>query len=256
MERRRRSANEVEGDREARSIALALGRVVRDARRRRRLTQAQLGAAVGLRRSRISEIEGGLATGTPLVVWVRLGMVLQRPLAMAFSRDLEPALPADAGHLAGQELVLRMARRTGRLGQVELPTRPDDPALSVDVCLHDDTNRTLILNEIWNRFDDFGQAARSTDRKIAESHALAVGLGDERPYRAAACWLLVDSGPNRALVARYPEVLAARFPGSSRAWVQALTEGGPVPNEPGLAWIDLRANRLVPMRRRTAADRG
>ena len=78
MERRRRTINEIEGDREARSIAIGLGRVVRETRRRRRLTQSALAGAVGLRRSRISEIERGLAAGTPLIVWVRLGMVLGR----------------------------------------------------------------------------------------------------------------------------------------------------------------------------------
>ncbi|HSK53599.1 MAG TPA: helix-turn-helix domain-containing protein [Clostridia bacterium] len=256
MERRRRTTIEIEGDREARSIAIGLGRVVRETRRRLRLTQSALAGAVGLRRSRISEIERGLATGTPLIVWARLGMELGRPLAMAFSRDLAAPLPTDAGHLAGQELVLRLARQTGRTGLFELATRPLDPRHSVDACFRDDPNRTLILNEIWNRFDDLGRAARSTDRKVAEAEEIAIGLGGDRPYRVAACWLLVDTAANRALVARYPEVLRARFPGSSRAGVRALTEGGPVPREPGIAWIDLRSNRLVPMRhRRTPGHR-
>jgi transcriptional regulator with XRE-family HTH domain len=256
MERRRRTSNEIEGDREARSIALGLGRVVREARKRLRLTQSALAEAVGLQRSRISEIERGLATGTPLIVWVRLGIVLKRPLAMGFSRDLEPALPADAGHLAGQELLLRLARETSRTGLVELATRPLEPAHSVDVCLRDDPDRTLIINEIWNRFDDFGRAARSTDRKVADASGIAIGLGGDRPYRVAFCWLLVDSAANRAVVARFPEVIRARFPGSSHAWVRALNDGGQVPLEPGIAWIDLRTGRLVPMRhRRTRGPR-
>jgi transcriptional regulator with XRE-family HTH domain len=248
VERRRRTSHEIEGDREARSIALSLGRVVRDARKRLRLTQAALAEAVGLQRSRISEIERGLATGTPLIVWVRLGIALRRPLAMAYSRDLEPALPADAGHLAGQELLLRLARETSRTGLVELATRPLDPAHSVDVCLRDDPNRTLIINEIWNRFDDLGGAARSTDRKVADAAGIAIALGGDRPYRVAVCWLLVDSAANRAMVARFPEILRARFPGSSHSWARALSEGGPVPLEPGIAWIDLRTGRLVPIR--------
>jgi hypothetical protein len=67
---------------------------------------------------------------------------------------------------------------------------------SVDVCVRDDANRTLILQEIWNRFDDFGRAARSSDRKAAEAAELAIGLGSERPYRVALCWLLVDNAAN------------------------------------------------------------
>lgn len=249
MERRRRTTRQLEGDREAISIAATLGRVVREARRRLRMTQEQLGQAVGLRHSRIGEIERGEALGTPLLVWVRLGIVLGRPLAMSFSRDLEPRMPADAGHIDGQEFVLRLARTCGRHGSFELPTRPYDPSLSVDACIRDDADRTLILNEIWNRFDDLGRAARSTDRKVAEAAEIAVGLGGEQPYRVAHCWLLIDTAANRTLVARYPEVVAARFPGSSQAWVRSLTDGGPVPMDPGLAWIDLQGRRLVPLRR-------
>jgi transcriptional regulator with XRE-family HTH domain len=247
MERRRRTRLELEGDRETRSIALSLGRIVRDARRRVRWSQEQLGVKVGLKRTRIGEIERGEATGTPLIVWVRLGIVLRRPLAVSYSRDTEAPL-SDAGHLDGQELVLRLSRATGRTGTFELPTQPDSPSRSVDACVRDDDERTLILHEIWNRFDDFGRAVRSTDRKVSEAAALAALVGGDVPYRVASCWLLVDNAANRAMIARYPEVFAARFPGSSLKWVEALTEGGPVPNESGIAWLDLRAGRLVSMR--------
>jgi transcriptional regulator with XRE-family HTH domain len=249
----RRTRDQVEGDREARSIAASLGRVVREARRRRRWTQARLGASIGLSHSRIGDIERGHGTGTALIVWARLGAVLDRPLAAAFSRDLDPATPADAGHLAGQELVLGLARATGRRAWFELPTRPADPRLSCDVGIRDDSHRTLILCELWNRLDDLGRAVRSTDRKVAEAVELAVGLGGERPYRVRSCWLLVDTAANRRLVARYPQVLATRFPGSSREWVRALSGDSPAPVNPGIAWIDLRAGRLVPMRRRPAS---
>jgi hypothetical protein len=142
-----------------------------------------------------------------------------------------------------------MARATGRSATFELPTRPESPLSSVDVCIRDDPNRILILNEIWNRFDDMGRATRSTDRKVAEAETLAAAIGGDKPYRVAWCWLLVDSAANRALVARYPEILNTRFPGSSFRWVRALSAGGPVPAEPGIAWFDVRAGRLVALRR-------
>ena len=246
----RRTRHQAEGDREARSIAISLGRVIREGRRKRRWTQARLGEAVGLSHSRIGDIERGDGLGTPLIVWVRLGAVLDRPIAMAFSRDLEPPTVADAGHLAAQELLLGLARAAGRTGTFELPTRPADPSHSTDVAIRDDSNRLLILVEIWNRFDDLGRAVRSTDRKTAEARQLANVVGRDRPYRVASCWLLVDTAANRRLVARYPEVLSARFPGSSQAWVRALTDGGPAPALAGLAWVDTRAHRLVPVRRR------
>ena len=250
MERRRRTQLDIAGDREARSVALALGRAVREARGKIRWSQEQLAAKVGLKRTRIGDIERGQATGTPLIVWVRLGIVLRRPLAIAFSRHLDPE-PADAGHLNGQELLLRLARATGRATIFELPTRPASPSSSVDVCIRDDPHRTLIVNEIWNRLEDFGRAVRSTDRKVTEAAAIASLIGGDDPYRIASCWLLVDNAGNRAIVRRYPEILAIRFPGSSLAWVRALAEGGPVPAEPGIVWLDLGAGRLVPLRRRS-----
>ena len=97
MQRLRRTQFAIDGDRETRSLALSLGRTVRDSRRRMRWSQEQLAAKVGLKRTRIGEIERGEATGTPLIVWVRLGIALRRPLAISFSRDLEAMTPSDVG---------------------------------------------------------------------------------------------------------------------------------------------------------------
>ena len=243
----RRSISLVEGDLESRNLARTIGREVRTTRRRRRMTQAQLGDRVGLSRSRISEIERGEGRTATLETWVRLGIVLGRPLGMSFARDLVPQ-PSDSGHLEAQELVLRHALASGRGRTFEMPTRASPTAPSVDVALRDDRERALVLAEIWNRVDDLGRGARTTDRKLVEAEAVAIAIGHGRPYRVVGCWLLVDTAANRALVSRFSEVLRVRFPGSSRAWVAAFTGGGPVPERPGLAWVDLRGDRLVPMR--------
>jgi len=50
------------------------------------------------------------------------------------------------------------------------------------------------------------------------------------------------------MLRRFPEVFAARFPGSSLKWVDALINGGPVPHPAGIAWLDLSASGLVPIR--------
>src|SRR3972149_417997 len=57
--------------------------------------------------------------------------------------------------------------------------------------------------------------------------------GAEGPYRVAACWVVRPTRRNRELMARYPEVFAARFPGSSLGWVRALAEGTAPPQQPG-----------------------
>ncbi|TAK01891.1 MAG: XRE family transcriptional regulator [Chloroflexota bacterium] len=247
----RRSEAAIQGDALSAAIAATLGREARATRRRRRHTQQQLADLIGISRSRYADIERGEGATAPLETWAKIGAALGRPLAAAFSRDIEAPEPRDAGHLAAQELVLRLARSHGRPASFELPTRPADPARSADVGLRDDAAGALILIEIWNRLDDLGATARAADRKVVEAsaHAAAAG-GDAGPYRVASCWLLVDTAANRHLVARYPAILRTRFPGSSLRWAAALTNGMAPPLEPGVAWIDPRAGRIVPLRLR------
>jgi len=252
MDRHRRTRFEVDGTIEASSIAGSLGRELRLTARRRRLTQGELGRRVGLSGPRIGEIQRGQGASASLETWVKLGKAIGRPLAVSFSRDIDAPEARDAGHLAAQELVLGLARRHGRRADFELPTSPSDPARSIDVALRDDDARALIVVEIWNRLDDLGGAARATSRKAVEAEGPAMIAARTGPaYRVALCWLLVDTAANRRLVARYPEVLKTRFPGSSFAWARCLTEGSPPPNDAGLAWIDPRSNRIAPLRIRT-----
>lgn len=245
----RRTGFEVDGSVEAAAIAGSMGRDLRTTARRRGLTQAEIGRRVGLSGARVGEIQRGQGASASLETWVKVGKVIGRPLAVSFSRDLEPQEPRDAGHLAAQELVLALARRHGRRADIELPTRPADPARSIDVALRDDPARALLVIEIWNRLDDFGAAARATTRKAAEAEGPAViAAGAGPPYRVAVCWLLLDTVANRRLVARYPEIIRSRFSGSSVEWVRCLADGGPPPIEAGIAWIDARSGRIVPLR--------
>ena len=249
MDRHRRTGFEVDGAIEASSIAGSLGRDLRTTARRRRLTQAELGRRVGLSGPRIGEIERGQGATASLETWVKLGKAVGRPLAVSFSRDIDVHEARDSGHLAAQEFVLGLARRHGRRADFELPTRRSDPARSIDVALRDDAARALIVVEIWNRLDDVGEAARATSRKTVEAEGPAMIAARTGPaYRVAVCWLLVDSAANRRLVTRYPEILQSRFAGSSFRWVRCLTEGSPPPDEAGLAWIDPRSRRIVPLR--------
>ena len=227
-----------------------LGADVRAARLRRRLTQARLGERTGIARSTIGAIERGRGAGHTLETWQRLGVALDRPLLVLLTRDLLIE-PADAGHLRMQELVLRLGRIAGYRGTFELATRAADPARSADVGLRDDAGRRLVLVECWNTIGDFGAAVRTTNRKLAEARDLGVAMGGERPYLVAACWVVRATARNRLLFRRYPEVLAARLPGSSERWVRALTDRAePPPLESGLVWCDVGSTRLFAWRRR------
>ena len=217
-------------------------------RKRRRLTQRQVGELVDVARSTVSAAESGRGAGLTLETWQRLGLAVGRPLKVELQRDpLEE--PADAGHLAIQELILRLGRTAGYRSTFELPTRPDDPRYSVDVGLRDDRQRRLLLVEAWNTFRNVGASVRSTNRKIAEADGLAAAIWGEERHEVAACWVVRATRRNREFIAHYPELFASRFPGSSARWAQALTVGSKPPAEPGLVWCDVNATRLFAWRR-------
>ena len=249
---RHKPANaELEDTGRARLIAGTLGQDLNVARRRGRLTQAQLGRRIGLSGARIGELERGDGATASLAVWVRLGEAIGRPLVATFSQESEEPEPPDASHIAAQELVIHLARQHGRQTDVEPPARPAGHSRSIDVVLQDDVARALIRVEIWNTLTDLEAAVHSTSLNVPESAGPAmVAARDEPQYRFATCWLLVDTGANRRLVVRDPEILESSFPGSSVRWARCLVEGVPPPTELGLAWIDPRGRRIVPFRRR------
>lgn len=252
-----RHAAEIAGMREAVALAATLGGTVRTSRRTRGLTLDALAPRVGTSRTRLSEIERGDGTGSPLSLWIALGVALGTPLAVAFSRPLgQERQPSDTGHLEIQEHLLGLAAVTGRHGTFELPTHPNDPARSTDVGLRDDRHRTLIQAECWNTIGDLGAAVRSTKRKQveAEAHAIATQHDGQDPYRVTSVWVIRASATNRSLLAQYPHIIETSFPGSSRAWVVALTQGGPPPIKPGLVWFDPSTRRLIEHRTARTVD--
>jgi len=249
MPRRVRSSAEIVGRREAMAIGATLGGQAKASRRAKRCSIAQVARRVGMSVARLSEIERGLGARAPLETWVALGIALDRPLAVTFSRSHDGAStgPLDAGHLEIQEYILRLARATGRPGTFEVPTRPSDPRRSTDVGIRDPAFRTRILAECWNNFGDLGAAIRATRRKQFE--AAAAWPED----RIATVWIVRATAANRDLLDRYPAIIDAAFPGSSRRWVRALAEGSPPPREPGVVWYDPGTRRLIERRRATIA---
>ena len=155
----KRSRVSVESARRNKEQLAQLGGEVRRTRERRNWTQTQLADRAGISRHIVGRIERAV-TNLDVDVLQRVGIALDRRLEIRFGRDaLEQ--PVDAGHLAMQELVLRVGRACGYDGSFELPTRPAEPWRSVDVGLASPQRRILILNECWNTFGDVGASARS-----------------------------------------------------------------------------------------------
>jgi transcriptional regulator with XRE-family HTH domain len=248
--RHRPTATARETRRLSEAVAASLGQQVRVRRKRLGLTQERLAVRVGVHQTLISRIELGRGRAVPLETWVALGGALGQPLAVTFTRPLDQTRgPSDAGHLKMQEALLRLARETGRPATFELPTRPADPARSIDVCVRDRRTRVLFIEEAWNTVGDLGAAIRATHRKAAEAADLAATIDDGPPYRVAVVWVVMASAANIDLVRRYPTILANAFPGSSRAWVGALAGDADPPDQPGLVWYDAGTRRLHAWRR-------
>lgn len=222
-----------------------IGEAVAAARRRRGWTQTRLARESGLSQTAISRVELG---ERPLEVetLVRVAHELRVPVRVELGRDPLHG-PADAGHLAIQELLVRLARATAGATLVELQLGPTDRSLSIDVCVLRRTLGELIVQEAWSRIGDVGAGWRSFDRKLTLARE-AAGAFPQPPKVVTGVWVIRATRANRELLATYPALFAARFPGSSRAWVRALVAGAPAPREPGIVLCDLRATRLFEWR--------
>jgi transcriptional regulator with XRE-family HTH domain len=232
------------------------GEAVRKSRTRRGVHQATLAARAGISQPRPAAIEAGHGGGAPLEVWLALAEALGRYLRFEFARDPQAEV-ADAGHLAMQELVARVAKPAGWEISIEAPGPRWDSSRSIDVRLTDRQTRQIVIVECWNTFSDLGAAARSGDRKIRDEEQRAVAIaGGGGPFRVGLVWIVRDTKANRELIARYPNFFDTRLPGSSTGWPATVAARSTMPTAPGLIWCDLAARRLFARRRgQTAAGR-
>lgn len=248
MASRRRPAVEITATRQLQAVLVREGAKIRRARRRRRWTQRELGRRAAIAQTTVSKLERGDGGALSLETWQQVASVLSVGFDVSLGRDaLEE--PVDAGHLAVQELVLRLARAAGYGRTYELPTRPNDPRLSVDVGLADDRDGRLLQIECVNLLSNVNAAVRSSDRKRAEAETYGAVTANGRGYAVHQCWVVRATRRNRELVARYAETFAVAFPGSSKQWLETLTRGSPPPRLRGLVWCDVSATRLFEWRK-------
>jgi len=172
----KRGKAQIGGRRLAEKVSSEAGREVVVARKRRRLTQARLAEIVGVSRPRLAAIEAGKGGGAPLEVWFSIARALGRYLKFEFAWDPLSEL-VDAGHLAIQELVIRVGSVAGWEVTVEVPSRAWDSRRSIDVRLTNRRARRIVIVECWNTFGDLGAATRSSNEKIRDEEQRAVAIG-------------------------------------------------------------------------------
>src|SRR3954468_6401339 len=110
----RRSELSIQASSRGREQRIRIGGEVRAMRERRGLTGTELARRAGIGRMVQSRVERG-ATNLDLEVLHRIGLALGGPLVVTFGRDTLEA-PADAGHLAAQDLILRIGTDAGYAG--------------------------------------------------------------------------------------------------------------------------------------------
>jgi transcriptional regulator with XRE-family HTH domain len=230
-----------------------LGAMLRDGRKRAGLRQQEVSSVAGISRSEWSELERGKSRAT-LHTLNRAATAVNAPLD-AFLRHVSAAdLPRDASQLKGQELVLTLTKPGGWKGLPEEPIDRDArTSRAADVLLfrrRQDQPAEYALVEIIDWFHDVGEPMRawSSRQSAVERYAVARMTDDVLP-RSSGCWIVRATARNRRLIADHANLFKARFPGSGRAWLAALTAPAtPMPAQPGLLWISVSGDGLFPVR--------
>lgn len=242
----RRSRLQVSADRASEALAERLGRTVKEARTMLGLTQAQVAERAGVAPSTVGEMERGNAADVSLLVWVRVALAVDRDLR-AFLEGIPGAdVPRDYVHLRNQERILAFAATGGWTGMPEAALDADGRrSRAADVLLRRTTEEAVV--EVYDWFDDVGAAWRGSTRKQARASMASTGRGGSGEM--GLCWVVRATQRNRRLIREHARMFAAWFPGSSRAWLAALSDASaPMPTARGLVWISVDGTRLSAVR--------
>jgi transcriptional regulator with XRE-family HTH domain len=250
----KRSQLQVKSDDAVADLQRRLGKMLLDARKGKRLTQAHAADLADIARSKWSNLERGKKGAT---LWIvsraahAVGAKLNAYIEGASAADL----PKDAVHLRNEELVLKTSTPGGWEG---LPEEELDRDLTRsrhgDVVLKRQrfgAPREYALCEVTDWLPDVGEATRDFSRRLAalDRYAVARMKGDEPVPSTSGFWLLRATRRNRQLVADHRSFFRARFPGSGHEWLASLRDpDAPVPTKPALLWVAVSGDRMFASR--------
>ena len=227
---------------------------MKDGRLRRGWTQLQAATVAGISRSEWSGLELGRRDAT---FWIlnRAAHAVGGRLKGYIEHTSAADAPRDAVHLKGQELILRTAAQGGWRGLPEAALDRDvSRSRFADVLLarrRAGGPREVALIELIDWFDDVGTPTRAWQRRLeaVERQEIVRLVGSDSVPRVSGCWIVRATKRNRALIAEHRHYFRARFAGSGRAWLHALTRADTrMPDEPALVWISVSSERLFAAR--------
>jgi hypothetical protein len=126
---------------------------------------------------------------------------------------------------------------------------PIDPlshrSRSIDVHLERQEHAEIAVVELVDLLVDGGEAMRGLADKVA-------AVSRTNPTARVAGLLVVRATRrNHAIVGELADLLAARFPARSSAWISALVDvTRPMPANDGLAWARVDGSSIFAVRRR------
>jgi transcriptional regulator with XRE-family HTH domain len=234
-------------------IAGRLGTGLRESRLRAGLRQVDVAERARLSQPFISHLELGRGTDTSIETWAIVAAVLGEQLAAFLERAPGADQPRDLEHLRRQRLVIDLAARGGWQAQPELAI--DKPAVrsrAIDVVLIRPARREAIAVEVWDLLTDVGAARRSLDGKVATLGRRLMPVDESIAlWTVRGLWVVRGTHRNRALLAEFDTLFAARFPARSGDRLRTLTNSSiAIPSQDGLCWTDARATRLISWRYR------
>jgi transcriptional regulator with XRE-family HTH domain len=244
---RRATRVRIQARNRSRYLAERIGRSLFDARTGSRRLQREIAVRAGISQPFYSKIERGGGARASLETLAACALACDTQLA-AFLEALPGAtLPRDIEHVRRQQAVISLATGGGWRATPELPIDPEAArSRSVDVFLERRTRLEAAIVEIVDLVTDVGGAFRGHADKV---NAARRAFGPE--WRVAGLLVVRGTSRNRALIRDLGDVIGARYPASSVAWLDALRNPQtPMPDADGFAWTGATSPDLRPARLR------
>jgi transcriptional regulator with XRE-family HTH domain len=252
--RQTRATAAARAERHATELASRLGKALKEARLAIGLTQAAAARRAGMSQATWSALETDGDARYTMLTWDRAAHAVGTRLSAYLPETSAADGPRDAVQLRAQELIIRtsLPGGWGGLPEEQIDSEPSRSRVA-DVILYRPIQgpREYALMEVIDWFDDVGAPTRAWHRRLAavERYAIARMRGDGPVPRIGGCWVIRATRRNRQLIGEHRHFFRARFPGSGRAWLAALTDPtSPMPGEHALLWVSVKGERIYPAR--------